>query len=131
MEDFKDELGLGRKIIYWFIGLVTIISVIGFFVTKGKEASHIDDAVANYEYFQDTYNTCSKINTDLCNMKEIPETDIMFQQFSKSQRILALKTNLNKLIEEYNGKSKMWGRSLWKSPTLPYQLTNQEFNCNN
>ena len=64
-------------------------------------------------------------------MKDVPETDPMFSQFSKAQRILSLRTSLNRWIEDYNAKSKMWGRSLWKSNSLPYQLSNQEFNCNN
>ena len=96
-----------------------------------RESTRIDTAVQNYEEFQEIYNTCAKINTDICNMKDIPETDPMFSQFSKAQRILALRTNLNRWIEDYNAKSKMWGRSLWKSNSLPYQLSNQEFNCNN
>jgi hypothetical protein len=54
----------------------------------------------------------------------------MFEQFYKAQRILAIKTQLNRWVEDYNAKSKMWGRALWKSNALPYQLTTQEFNCN-
>jgi len=99
--------------------------------SKAEEATHLHDAVQRYEEFQEIHNTCIKLNTDLCNMKDIPNDDPMFDQFSKAQRILAIKTQLNKWIEEYNSKSKMWGRSLWKSNTLPYQLTNQQFSCNN
>ena len=62
-------------------------------------------------------------------MKSIPETDKMFEQFSKTQRINALQVNLNKWINDYNAKSKMWNRSIWKSDKLPYQLTTNEFNC--
>ena len=29
--------------------------------------------------------------------------------------------------EDYNAKSKMWGRSLWKSKSLPYQLSVTDF----
>lgn len=126
-EDFR----FLKRIIYWVIGLSIVMSIGGFIVHKMREATRIDTAVQNYEEFQEIYNTCTKINTDLCNMKNVPETDPMFEQFSKAQRILTLRTNLNKWIEEYNAKSKMWGRSLWKSNSLPYQLSNQEFNCNN
>jgi hypothetical protein len=126
-EDFR----FLKRIIYWVIGLSIVMSIGGFIVHKMREATRIDTAVQNYEEFQEIYNTCTKINTDICNMKDVPETDPMFEQFSKAQRILTLRTNLNKWIEEYNAKSKMWGRSLWKSNSLPYQLSNQEFNCNN
>jgi hypothetical protein len=108
-----------------------VLSLIGYAVSKGKEATHLDDAVQNYEQFQELYNTCSKLNTDLCNMKQLPENDKMFDQFSKAQRVLQIKTQLNRWVEEYNSKSKMWGRSLWKSSKLPYQLSNEQFSCNN
>lgn len=121
-----------------FFGLVlltlVIIGVIGFgfrACSKVEESTHLHDAVQNYEQFQEIYNTCSKLNTDLCNMKSLPENDKMFEQFSKAQRINAIKTQLNRWVEDYNAKSLMYGRALWKSNKLPYQLTNQEFSCNN
>jgi hypothetical protein len=127
----NEEVRFIKRIIYWVIGLSIVLSTGGYIVHKMREATRIDTAVQNYEEFQEIYNTCTKLNTDLCNMKDVPEDDPMFDQFSKAQRILTLRTNLNKWIEEYNAKSKMWGRSLWKSSSLPYQLSNQEFNCNN
>ena len=127
----NEDLKFVKRIIYWVIGLSIVLSIGGFIVHKMREVTRIDTAVQNYEEFQEIYNTCTKLNTDICNMKDVPETDPMFSQFSKAQRILTLRTSLNKWIEEYNAKSKMWGRSLWKSNSLPYQLSNQEFNCNN
>ena len=131
MEEFKEETRFIKKFVYWFIGISLLISIGSFIVHKVREATRIDTAVINYEEYQEIYNTCSKINTDICNMKDVPETDPMFGQFSKSQRILALKTQLNRWVEEYNAKSKMWGRSLWKSSELPHQLSTNEFYCNN
>ncbi len=131
MEEFKEELRFGKRIIYWIIGLIIVLSIAGFIWNKTKQVAHIDDAVQNYEQFQEIYNTCLKLNTDLCNMKELPENDVMFEQFSKAQRVNTIKTQLNRWVEDYNAKSKMWGRSLWKSDELPYQLTNEQFSCNN
>ena len=131
MSEYNQEVRSLKRIVYWVIGLSIILSIGGFVIHKMREATRIDTAVQNYEEFQEIYNTCTKINTDICNMKDVPETDPMFSQFSKAQRILSLRTSLNRWIEEYNAKSKMWGRSLWKSNSLPYQLSNQEFNCNN
>ncbi len=131
MSEYNEEVRFLKRIVYWVIGLSILLSIGGFVIHKMREATRIDTAVQNYEEFQEIYNTCSKINTDICNMKDVPETDPMFKDFSKSQRVLALRTNLNRWIEDYNAKSKMWGRSLWKSNNLPYQLSNQEFNCNN
>jgi len=131
MNEYREEERFFKKMVYWVIGLVIVLSVGGFIIHKFREATHVDTAVQNYEEYQEIYNTCVKINMDICNMKDVPETDPMFSQFSKAQRILTLRTNLNRWIEEYNAKSKMWGRALWKSNSLPYQLSNQEFNCNN
>lgn len=112
METYKQEITLGKKLLLWIIGLSIIISTIGYFVTKAKEATHLDDAVQNYEQYQEIYNTCVKLNTDLCNMRELPDDDKMFEQFSKQQRVLQLKTQLNRWVEDYNSKSKMLGRSI-------------------
>ena len=131
MSEYNQEVRFLKRIVYWVIGLSILLSIGGFVIYKMREVTRIDTAVQNYEEFQEIYNTCTKINTDICNMKDVPETDPMFSQFSKAQRILSLRTSLNRWIEEYNAKSKMWGRSLWKSNSLPYQLSNQEFNCNN
>jgi hypothetical protein len=130
MEEFKEEIKYAKRIIYWFIGLGLILSIVGFGVKSCKKATHIEDAVLRYEEYQEIFNTCQKLNTDLCNMKAMPDTDPMFEQFSKGQRILQIQTNLNRWVEEYNSKSKMWGRSLWKSGSLPYQLSVNQFSCN-
>jgi hypothetical protein len=130
MEELKSEITLVKKFVYWIIAISIALSVIGFIIHKTSESMHIDDAVQNYEEFQSVYNTCVKLNTDLCNMKSLPENDKMFEQFSKVQRINTLKTQLNRWVEDYNAKSKMFGRSLWKSKDLPYQLSVEQFSCN-
>jgi Tfp pilus assembly protein PilO len=131
MENYTEEITLYKKLVYWFIGVAIVLSIAGYWVYKAREVTRIDDAVQNYEQYQEIYNTCSKLNTDLCNMKALYEKDKMFEQFSKAQRVLAIQTNLNRCVEDYNAKSKMWGRSLWKSSSLPYQLSNEQFSCNN
>ena len=99
---------------------------------KAEEATHLHDAVIVYEEYQEIYNTCTKLNVDLGNMQSLPADDVMFEQFSKAQRVNTIKTELNRWVETYNGKSKMWGRSLWKSSSLPYQLNVLDFsNYNN
>jgi hypothetical protein len=128
-EEFTYLSKKGKRIILWIIGLSLVLSAVLWTCSMAKKATHIDDAVIVYEEYQEIYNTCSQLNTDLCNMKDVPETDKMFEQFSKPQRVLAIKTNLNRWVETYNAKSKMWGRQLWKSNKLPYELSVNEFNC--
>ena len=110
---------------FFFVSMLTLPLI----CSKSVEATHVQDSVQNYEQFQELYNTCKKLNKDLCNMKSLPEDDKMFEQFSKAQRVLAIETNLNRWVEEYNAKSNMWGRNLWKSDSLPKQLDVNQFTC--
>jgi len=123
MEEIKDV----KKFILWIVGVCIVISIIGFIMTLAVKTT--DKAFIRYEEYQEMYNACTKLNTDLCRMKEIAEDDVMFAQFSKAQRVLAIQTQLNRWIEEYNAKSKMWNRALWKSNELPYQLSVEKFSC--
>ena len=116
------------------LGILALIFTFSFLVgvgvrscNSGVKATHIDDATVVYEDFQQIYNTCDKLNTDLGNMQSLDANDPMFSQFSKTQRINTIKTQLNRWVEEYNAKSKMWGRSKWKSEQLPYQLNINQF----
>jgi hypothetical protein len=82
MEDLKEVTRFGKKIIYWIIGVSIILSVVGLGVRSCKKATHLENAVLVYEEFQEIYNTCSKLNTDLCNMRSLPDNDKMFEQFN-------------------------------------------------
>lgn len=124
------------KVIFGTIGVLILISCIMFFTgvlgtgfNQAVKATHIDDAVETYEEFQSIYNTCVKLNTDLCAKRDIPADDAGFSLISKSQQVFGLKANLNRWVEEYNAKSKMWGRSLWKSSKLPFELSVDQFTC--
>lgn len=113
--------------------LVLIASAVIYTCSTGTSivskwvGNSVDNSVVSYEEYQNLYNTCSKLNTDLGNMQAMPENDKSFEQFSKAQRILTIKTNLNRWVEDYNAKSKMINKSLWKSSKLPYQLSVDDF----
>jgi len=126
-----DEIKIFKNLYLWLIVIVVGLSIGGWMLTRVSKATHAEDAVIVYEEYQEIYNTCQKLNTDLCNMKSLDEKDVMFEQFSKAQRVNTIKTQLNKWVEDYNAKSKMWGRSLWKSSSLPYELNVNDFNCYN
>lgn len=127
MKAEEDEIKTIKKFIWWFVGVIVLISIGGWFFNRANRVA--ETAFIRYEEFQQLSNTCDKINTDLCNMRDLPENDEMFKQFSKNQRINTLKTQLNRWIEDYNGKSKMWNRSMWKSSTLPYQISTKDYHC--
>lgn len=127
MEDISQETRWAKRALIWFIVLIMAVSAIYWFANRSVQV--VDNGIIHYEEFQDLYNTCDKINTDLCNMSSLPENDKMFEQFSKAQRMNTLRTNLNRWVQDYNAKSNMWNRSLWKSKALPYQLDVKQFNC--
>jgi hypothetical protein len=128
-QEFKEENKFIKGWIIWLVMLAFLIGGVIWFFNRAEQT--IDTAIIKYEEFQDIYNTCNKINTDICNMREMPDNDKSFEQFSKPQRINALKTNLNRWVEQYNANSKKWNHSLWKSKELPYQLDVNQFNCYN
>jgi hypothetical protein len=121
MEEIKEI----KKWVLWIIGIILIVGGIIWFANKAERT--VGTAFIRYEEFQEIYNTCQKLNTDLDIIQNTPDADKQFEQFTKSQRINSIKQNLNRWVEDYNAKSKMWNRSLWKSNSLPYQLDVNQF----
>lgn len=116
-------------ILITFLLTVCGIGTCNYFSRKVENTTNA--AIVKYEEFQLIYNTCEKLNSDLCNMKSLNEKDVMFEQFSKQQRINTLKGQLDRWINEYNAKSNLITHSLWKSNNLPYQLQSTQYKCYN
>jgi hypothetical protein len=127
--ELSEETNYAKSWIIWLVVVGFLIGGATWFFNRAEKTA--DTAIIRYEEFQDIYNTCNKINTDICNMRDMPDGDKSFEQFSKPQRINALKTSLNRWVEQYNANSKKWNYSLWKSKELPYQLDVNQFNCYN
>lgn len=125
--EMKEETIYVKKWIIWLIVVGFLVSVASWFLNRTEKTTTY--ALIQYEQFQEIYNTCNKLNTDLCNMREMPDDDKSFEQFTKPQRINTLKTQLNRWVQDYNAKSNMWTRSMWKSSKLPYELDVNQFNC--
>lgn len=123
--DNDDETRFAKRSILWVIVLMFAVSgTVAFFARAAQVA---DTAVIRYEEFQEIYNTCQKIDTDLGVIRNVASDDAMFAQFSKAAMIAQKQQQLSRWVEEYNAKSRMWNRALWKSDTLPHQLTVQQF----
>ena len=120
-----EEIKIVKKLVIWFIIVMFIVGGIIWFFHRAERT--VQTGVIRYEEFQQIYNSCEKLNTDLSIIQATPETDKQFEQFSKTQRLNAIKQNLNRWVEEYNAKSKVWTHSMWKSNTLPYQLSVTSF----
>ena len=109
------------------MGLIVIIGLWSFGIVWHHADNIANDAVVNYEEFQEIYNTCQKVDHDLAALKGVPEDDKMFAMMSKAAMVNGKRQQMNRWVEEYNSKSKMWNRSLWKSAKLPYQLSVNDF----
>lgn len=96
-------------------------------IAKNHVENSMKNAVITYDEYQDIYATCVQLNLDLGVIKDTPESDSQFSQFSKQQRINTLKQQLNRWINEYNAKSKHIDKKWWKSSALPYELTTTLF----
>src|SRR5438445_481428 len=97
-----EELKSLKKVVYWVIGLVFVISAVTWFFSRTEKT--IETGIVRYEEFQEINNTITKLNADLCNIKDVSETDKMFEQFSKAQRINTLRGQINRWVEDYNAK---------------------------
>ena len=121
MEEVDEILGISRKFIWMFIGFVLIVSAIstGFYFLRTTS----EKVVVQYEEFFEIQSTCKKISSDICSLQSVPEDDKMFSRISKNERLTALRNQLHRWVNEYNAKSKMITRTLWKSSDLPYNIS--------
>lgn len=130
----QDTTWTAKRAIPWLVGLFVIVAGISFVVRiasqpgaileKSTDADHI---ISSYEEFQNIYNTCQKLDADLKTIRETPDADPMFAQFSKGAMVAAKRQQMTRWVNEYNAKSKMVNRNLWKSNALPYQLNEEDF----
>lgn len=126
---YDEETRYGKRLILWLVGLILVLGAAGWIIERATKPVEtiIDNAIPNYEDFQEIYNTCQKINGDLGTIRGIGEDDRYFASFSKASMIAAKRQQMTRWVEEYNAKSKMWNRALWKSSKLPYQLSTNDF----
>jgi hypothetical protein len=124
-DEYREEANYTKRWIIWIVALFFAIGGVFWFFNRAEH--ELDKGLSNYEEFQEIYNTTQKINSDLETIRAIPDSDAMFSQFSKQAQIAQKRQQMSRWVEEYNAKSKMWNRSLWKSKELPYQLSVDEF----
>lgn len=95
-----------------------------------------DRVISNYEWFEEAYNDClaldGKIATTLqqisTQFEGLPQDRSTWSRQDRdaySQWNVTLngqRSQRQNIVAEYNAKSKMITRQLWKAPHLPYQL---------
>jgi len=107
-----------------FLG-IWVLTFSGIFM--GHVNRSAENAVVSYDEYWDIYHTCEKINADLGVMESTPDSDAQFAQFSKAQRVNAMKQQMNRWVNEYNAKSNHIDKKWWKSDKLPYALSVNDF----
>lgn len=125
MDDIFDV----KKLFIWIICVLLVVGGVTWFFTRTDQV--VTNGITDYEYFQSMYNSANEANTKLCALRALPDSDPSFEQFSKGQQVLSLQGKLTHIVEEYNAKSRVWTRSMWKSKTLPYELTVNDYSCYN
>lgn len=124
-QEMKEVSTFMKSWVVWLILVSCVVGAAGW--VAHRSVAVVDSGILHYEDFQEIYTTTKKIDSDLATVRAIPENDKMFANFSKASVIAARKQQLTRWVEEYNAKSKMLNRSLWKSSTLPYQLDTADF----
>ena len=122
-----EEIKTFKNLYLWLIVVGLAISTITWVATRSVQV--VDTGLIRYQEFQEIYNTTKQINDNICNLIVLKDDDKMFKDFSKSQQVLALKSNMNRWIAEYNAKSSLINFSVWKSDTLPQVLNVNQFSC--
>jgi hypothetical protein len=124
-DDLTEAGKIIKRVILWIIFIGALVSVGAFFLSRSVAV--VDNGIEHYEEFQEIYNTCQKIDSDLATIRAVPDADKMFGNLSKAAQVTAKKQQMTRWVEEYNAKSKMINRDLWKSRTLPNQLSVEDF----
>lgn len=133
----------GPRIIWLVFVLVLLALALGFAGRMLSRPAAIvdrvtdpDRVIANYEWFEEAYNDCLALDAKIATTAK--QIDSQFEglpddrtEWSRQDRdaYAQWNTTLNgqrsqrqNIVAEYNAKSKLITRSLWKSPNLPYQL---------
>jgi len=91
-----------------------MIAGIGPFGRIAQRTMSGDAIVNNYEEFHRLYDTIQA---------QIRNVNIMRQMDTDQITLTGTIMQVNNLIADYNAKSRMITRNMWKSNTLPYQLS--------
>lgn len=123
--ELRNEGNFVKKTIIWGATFLFLLGGIIWLVNRGE--SVVSSGFSSYHEFEEIYATCVKLDQDLGTVSQLPDTDKTFKDFSKGAILLQKKQALTRWIGEYNAKSRMWDRSMWKSASLPYQLDPKVF----
>lgn len=140
------EANPGRFIkrgLFWLVGILIVLSVVGFVVNTVitqpakviEKTMDADNVIQNYEWFKQTADdytaTLTKIDNAEAALKNFeesarPRDKWTFEDKNEWARlntnITGLKSFANDLVAQYNARSKMLNRKLFKGTDVPYRL---------
>jgi hypothetical protein len=139
----REGFWTGTKIIWLVFLLIFLASGLGFaYRLLSRPAALVDRVtdpdriISNYEWFEEAYNDCLALDAKIATT--VKQIDSQFQglpadrsEWSRQDRdaYAQWNTTLNgqrsqrqNIVAEYNAKSRMITRQLWKASHLPYQL---------
>jgi len=132
--DFEDLLQIGAVIAIIFVCLFLIgwcsvgFGIINFGATQAQKViNHTIDAntaFTNYEWFHTTYNDILATQGKIKDAHTLSiQTNISDDLRSMYQVNYSGLTNfVRNMVSEYNAKSSMWNRTLFKDKNLPYKI---------
>lgn len=148
LEEFENDPGrkikrTTKKIIIWFVVLSALFYGINLVFSPFKSAKDViektidaDNVIYNYEYFKKEYHDWLAINKKIENhtkqledyVKLLPENRKEWDRFDKEEFsrlqniIIGLNDQKQDLESNYNAKSQMANRNIFKSNDLPESL---------
>ena len=140
----------GLKVLAWLIfisilgGVVKIVFFPAHVFNKGVDTAYqivdktldADNVLQNYEFFKQQYQDYKSLGSTVSlTLKQVedyksqlPKTRAEWSESDKNELdrlnivLAGQRQQLNNIASEYNAKSKMQNRSLFKTKELPYEL---------
>ncbi len=134
----------GPKVLLLVFTLVLLGSALGFAGRMLSRPAALVDRVTdpdriigNYEWFEEAYNDCLALDAKIATTQKqiatqfegLPQDRTSWSRQDRDAwnqwqvTLNGQRSQRESIVGEYNAKSKMITRQLWKSPNLPYQLT--------
>lgn len=124
----SDDFKTPTKWWLWAVGMTLLTVFIAGtcnFITKPLQVldrvTDPDHIINSYEEFEEMHSTAISICQQISILEESASESV--GGFSKEERLIGLKNQLTRWVNEYNAKSKMITRNNWKSSDLPYSIT--------
>lgn len=124
----NEELEIFNKYKWKALLFTTLFTIIGFVVNSFicqpaeiiKQTVNANNIIYNYEWFHQTYSDIKATRIKIAN------ANLSIKESTEKDKWITIRNGLSNymqdLISQYNAKSKMINRKLFKSDSLPYRF---------